>query len=119
MNETSSRSHAVFLVFIEQVTPTKGGANRVVRTQLSLIDLAGSERQQKSGIDHAANERAHAVMQATRRHRASRDSWESDSSMFSNRTSHIDSDADVSGDDSSEASFDQRRSRSSAENLET
>ena len=48
MNETSSRSHAVFLVFIEQVTPTKGGANRVVRTQLSLIDLAGSERQQKS-----------------------------------------------------------------------
>jgi kinesin family member 18/19 len=39
-NETSSRSHAILQVFIEQRQP--GG--RVLSSKLSLVDLAGSER---------------------------------------------------------------------------
>ena len=63
MNATSSRSHAVFVIRIEQVTRSsprrhaKGGGSperatageRVCTSSLSLVDLAGSERQQKPG----------------------------------------------------------------------
>ena len=57
MNATSSRSHAVFIIRIEQVTPASpshrrkgkvGGGERVCTSSLSLVDLAGSERQQKA-----------------------------------------------------------------------
>ena len=55
MNATSSRSHAVFIIRVEQVTPAsaksrRGGkcAEHVCGSSLSLVDLAGSERQQRS-----------------------------------------------------------------------
>ena len=62
MNATSSRSHAIFLIRVHQVTSTQAGrgAKEHVRTShLSLVDLAGSERQQSSTspVDHASNER--------------------------------------------------------------
>lgn len=46
MNETSSRSHSVFILRIES-KPTTGGAVR--SAVLNLIDLAGSERVGKTG----------------------------------------------------------------------
>ena len=53
MNETSSRSHSVFTLKIEQKTVTDmgGGMNReqFVRAKLNLVDLAGSERAAKTG----------------------------------------------------------------------
>jgi kinesin family protein 1 len=50
MNETSSRSHAVFTIFLTQRrhdTITKLDTEKVAR--VSLVDLAGSERANSSG----------------------------------------------------------------------
>lgn len=50
MNETSSRSHAVFTIFLTQRrhdTVTKLDTEKVAR--VSLVDLAGSERANSSG----------------------------------------------------------------------
>ncbi|XP_052862737.1 kinesin-like protein Klp68D [Anopheles cruzii] len=46
MNEHSSRSHAIFLIKIEMC---EAGATLVKVGKLNLIDLAGSERQSKTG----------------------------------------------------------------------
>ena len=72
MNATSSRSHAVFIIRVEQVAPAKSrkgstaGAEHVCSSSLSLVDLAGSERQQSAAkpIDHAGEEER-AAKQAT------------------------------------------------------
>jgi len=55
MNDTSSRSHAVFTVFFTQAMydpATKQTGERVSR--INLVDLAGSERNKKTGTKGAA-----------------------------------------------------------------
>jgi kinesin family protein 3/17 len=48
MNETSSRSHSLFVVQVEQSEETEG--RQIIRAgKLNLVDLAGSERQKKTG----------------------------------------------------------------------
>lgn len=53
MNETSSRSHSVFTIRIEQKTITElgeGGTREIlVKAKINLVDLAGSERATKTG----------------------------------------------------------------------
>ena len=46
MNDVSSRSHAVFIIIVEQMT--KVGKNVKVG-KLNLVDLAGSERVSVTG----------------------------------------------------------------------
>ncbi|XP_064602782.1 uncharacterized protein LOC135468448 isoform X2 [Liolophura sinensis] len=48
VNQRSSRSHAVFTVFL---TTKKPNSDIVVRSKLHLVDLAGSERVAKTGVD--------------------------------------------------------------------
>ena len=48
MNEASSRSHAVLTLWIEQTDKGHSGLG-TIKSKLSLIDLAGSERQSKTG----------------------------------------------------------------------
>ena len=49
MNETSSRSHAIFSITIECSDKGPDGAQRLRAGKLHLVDLAGSERQTKTG----------------------------------------------------------------------
>ena len=50
MNETSSRSHAIFTIYIE--TSEQQGNKTMIRAgKLNLVDLAGSERQKKTGAE--------------------------------------------------------------------
>lgn len=49
MNETSSRSHAIFSVTIECSDIGPDGKSRLRAGKLHLVDLAGSERQTKTG----------------------------------------------------------------------
>jgi hypothetical protein len=49
MNETSSRSHSIFTIIIEQSTLGEDGKDHIVRGKLNLVDLAGSERLSKTG----------------------------------------------------------------------
>ncbi len=53
MNDTSSRSHSVFTIKIEQRTVAEldGGVTKtqMVKAKLNLVDLAGSERAEKTG----------------------------------------------------------------------
>ena len=49
MNETSSRSHAIFSVTLECSDKGPDGAQRLRAGKLHLVDLAGSERQTKTG----------------------------------------------------------------------
>ncbi len=53
MNDTSSRSHSVFTIKIEQrtVSELEGGVTKtqMVKAKLNLVDLAGSERAEKTG----------------------------------------------------------------------
>lgn len=48
MNEKSSRSHAIFTIYIES-TETKEGRTIIKAGKLNLVDLAGSEKQKKTG----------------------------------------------------------------------
>ena len=48
MNETSSRSHAVFTLRLERVAKAASGQRCVRTSQLHLVDLAGSERQTRA-----------------------------------------------------------------------
>ena len=45
MNKESSRSHAVFSIYIENKTKSTGGKYKTKKSVFHLIDLAGSERQ--------------------------------------------------------------------------
>lgn len=56
LNSTSSRSHAIFSILLEQciASPVEGddeygSVNEVRRAKFHLVDLAGSERIKKSG----------------------------------------------------------------------
>jgi hypothetical protein len=49
MNRESSRSHCIFSVFIEMQEELKGGQARFKMGKLNMVDLAGSEKQKKTG----------------------------------------------------------------------
>jgi kinesin family protein 15 len=49
MNKESSRSHAVFTLFIESLTVAPSGLKSTRSSQFNLVDLAGSERQKDTG----------------------------------------------------------------------
>ena len=48
MNQSSSRSHCIFTVYVEA---HKNGEDTVRRSKLNLVDLAGSERVSKTGAE--------------------------------------------------------------------
>lgn len=50
MNEKSSRSHAIFTIYIE-TSEKQGDKNLIKAGKLNLVDLAGSERQKKTGAE--------------------------------------------------------------------
>ena len=49
MNKDSSRSHSIFMLFIETAEKSLTGEDRYVAGKLNLVDLAGSERISKTG----------------------------------------------------------------------
>ena len=49
MNERSSRSHAIFTIYLDQRTTGHDGTISTLRSKFHLVDLAGSERQKKTG----------------------------------------------------------------------
>lgn len=51
MNETSSRSHAIFTITIERSDKAADGKDAFRVGKLNLVDLAGSERQAKTGAE--------------------------------------------------------------------
>jgi hypothetical protein len=53
MNDTSSRSHSIFTIYIE-TSVVKDGQQKIRAGKLNLVDLAGSERQSKT---HAQGDR--------------------------------------------------------------
>ncbi|ORC90924.1 kinesin [Trypanosoma theileri] len=80
MNDSSSRSHALFFIDIFQVPinvcpqrpsreqlidvngiPINGSVNGLVRSRIALVDLAGSERVKRSGVEGQAMIEAQAI----------------------------------------------------------
>ena len=49
MNADSSRSHSIFTIHLEMMTPDEEGEEHIRAGKLNLVDLAGSERQAKTG----------------------------------------------------------------------
>jgi hypothetical protein len=49
MNEQSSRSHAIFTIFVEMRVVDEKGKGDFIYSKLHLVDLAGSERAKKTG----------------------------------------------------------------------
>eukprot|EP00927_Polykrikos_kofoidii_P082092 TRINITY_DN8067_c0_g1_i1.p1 TRINITY_DN8067_c0_g1~~TRINITY_DN8067_c0_g1_i1.p1 ORF type:complete len:829 (-),score=268.13 TRINITY_DN8067_c0_g1_i1:193-2679(-) len=49
MNETSSRSHSIFTITVEQADLDAKGEGHIRVGKLNMVDLAGSERQAKTG----------------------------------------------------------------------
>lgn len=53
MNDVSSRSHAIFIIILEQmrkdISPNQGNKKQVKVGKLNLVDLAGSERVMVTG----------------------------------------------------------------------
>ncbi|RQM10076.1 hypothetical protein B5M09_002232, partial [Aphanomyces astaci] len=49
MNQTSSRSHSMFIITVETATTGVDGKDHICVGKLNLVDLAGSERQAKTG----------------------------------------------------------------------
>mmetsp|Transcript_26065 Transcript_26065/g.51887 ORF Transcript_26065/g.51887 Transcript_26065/m.51887 type:complete len:1028 (-) Transcript_26065:116-3199(-) len=51
MNRTSSRSHAVFTVYLQQTTRGCEGVDITAKSRFTFVDLAGSERIKKTGAE--------------------------------------------------------------------
>ncbi|KAL7464918.1 hypothetical protein ACHAXS_005246 [Conticribra weissflogii] len=51
MNRTSSRSHAVFTVNLQQTTRGCEGVDIIAKSRFTFVDLAGSERIKKTGAE--------------------------------------------------------------------
>lgn len=51
MNHTSSRSHAVFTVYLVQTSRTNEGVDITTSSCMTFVDLAGSERMKKTGAE--------------------------------------------------------------------
>ena len=48
MNKTSSRSHAIFTIYLERRSTSPESSSEVTLAKLHLVDLAGSERQKRT-----------------------------------------------------------------------
>ena len=48
MNKTSSRSHAIFTIYLERRSTSPESSSKVTLAKLHLVDLAGSERQKRT-----------------------------------------------------------------------
>jgi hypothetical protein len=48
MNKTSSRSHAIFTIYLERKSTAPDSSDEVTLAKLHLVDLAGSERQKRT-----------------------------------------------------------------------
>lgn len=57
MNATSSRSHSIFSIIVENQEEVQGKVTTRVG-KLNLVDLAGSERQSKTGVSGIEREQA-------------------------------------------------------------
>jgi len=65
MNATSSRSHCIFTMYITKVVLNEVGKKSLAtEAKVSLIDLAGSERQSKTGATGARLREANAINQS-------------------------------------------------------
>jgi len=65
MNATSSRSHCIFTMYIKKFGMNdKGEARVLTEAKVNLIDLAGSERQGKTGATGARLKEANAINQS-------------------------------------------------------
>ena len=53
MNHTSSRSHAIFTVNLQQTTRSADGDEITTSSRFTFVDLAGSERMKKTGAEGA------------------------------------------------------------------
>jgi len=51
MNHTSSRSHAVFTIHLQQTARTNEGVDITTSSCMTFVDLAGSERMKKTGAE--------------------------------------------------------------------
>ena len=51
MNRTSSRSHAMFMVNLQQTTRSAEGVDVTSTSRFTFVDLAGSERMKKTGAE--------------------------------------------------------------------
>ena len=51
MNSESSKSHCIFTIYVESLEEREDQVEKLVGSKFNLIDLAGSERQSKTGID--------------------------------------------------------------------
>ena len=51
MNITSSRSHTIFSLVLEQVLPDN--PDNMIVSKMQIVDLAGSERQSMTGVEGA------------------------------------------------------------------
>jgi hypothetical protein len=49
MNKDSSRSHLLFMLYIESALITESEDKKYMASKLNLVDLAGSERLSKTG----------------------------------------------------------------------
>ena len=58
MNDASSRSHLVFSLIIDTANLNTGARNI---GKLSFVDLAGSEKSSKTGVDKQGQEEANAI----------------------------------------------------------
>lgn len=50
MNDTSSRSHSIFTIYVETAEDLGKGNNKFTTSKLHMVDLAGSERQSKTEV---------------------------------------------------------------------
>jgi len=65
MNATSSRSHCIFTMYVTKVVFNEDGKkSSATEAKVSLIDLAGSERQSKTGASGARLREANAINQS-------------------------------------------------------
>ena len=58
MNDASTRSHCMFILWVDT---TKPDSDTVLRAKLHLVDLAGSERISKTGVEGKLQREAHGI----------------------------------------------------------
>ena len=61
MNDKSSRSHSIFSIYLKIITATKGGTTMEQSSQINMVDLAGTENVQHSGVTGEGLEEAKAI----------------------------------------------------------
>ena len=61
MNNESSRSHAIFTIYVESLEKREGQSEKLVGSKFNLVDLAGSERQSKTEATGARLKEANKI----------------------------------------------------------